>query len=135
MTDIQDLMDAMSDAAQGERTKYHVTLGELLAELEDADDDTHVEFSDGAAPVEPHSYRGYYQDLAFDGGSYPVTVAAFRETVEHALGRDFTGYKGGQYTMGPQTPLWRAEWGYTGSPVLSIEQAGDTLVLVMGDEP
>lgn len=136
MTDLQDIMDAMGDAAQSERSNYHVTLGDLLVALEDADGDLHVEFSDGSSPTNPHSYRGYYQDLAFETIDDDVTVAEFREVAEDALGKEFTGWKGGQFTMGPQTPLWQAERGTTAGsrPVMSTDRDAETFVLELGDE-
>lgn len=59
---------------------------------------------------EPMSYRGYYDELAFE----PVESTTFGEMLTHArnaLGATFTGYKGGDYKMGEYTPCWIAEYG------------------------
>lgn len=58
----------------------------------------------------PMSYRGYYDELAFE----PKDDVSFGEMLTHAkaaLGATFTGYKGGEYTMEGYTPCWIAEYG------------------------
>lgn len=58
----------------------------------------------------PRSYRGYYDQLAFE----PVENAVILDMLEHArsaLGTTFTGYKGGEYTMDEWTECWIAEYG------------------------
>jgi hypothetical protein len=73
----------------------------------------------------PHSYRGYYDELAFE----PVrdtTVGAMLEAAQSANGRTFTGYKGGDYTMGDYTNCWLAQWGEA-----SQESIGITLLQFM----
>lgn len=59
---------------------------------------------------EPMSYRGDYSELAFT----PVEETTFGEMLRFArsaMGDTFTGYKGGDYTMGEFTPCWIAEYG------------------------
>lgn len=59
---------------------------------------------------EPMSYRGYYEDVAFE----PVEETTFGEMLKHAesaLGTTFTGYKGGDFTMHEYTDCWIASYG------------------------
>lgn len=72
----------------------------------------------------PHSYRGYYDELAFEPAEN-VTVGSMMAAAESSLGREFTGYKGGEYTMGGYTDCWLAHYGDTG------EQIGPTLLEYM----
>jgi len=58
----------------------------------------------------PMSYRGYYDELAFE----PEDNVSFGEMLAHAraaLGAEFEGYKGGWYTMQSFTPCWIAHYG------------------------
>lgn len=61
----------------------------------------------------PHSYRGYYFDLAFEPAEN-VTVASMLTHAKSALGATFTGYKGGEYTMGEYTDCYIAGYGESG---------------------
>lgn len=130
---IQDALDAMGSAAQTERSRYHVTLGELIEELTDVDGDLAVEFEDGESPWSLRSYRGYYEDLAFSGNSESVTVDGVLDEAESALGESFTGYKGGDFVMNERTPLWKAEWGYTGEAIIGVDVTEDRVVLITKD--
>ena len=59
---------------------------------------------------EPNSFRGDYEDVAFEPASN-VTVGAMLAHAKSALGSTFYGYKGGKYTMGEYTECWIAEYG------------------------
>lgn len=60
----------------------------------------------------PHSYRGYYEHLAFS----PASSARIGDMLAHAksaLNRVFSGYKGGEFMMCGWTECWIAPWGDT----------------------
>ena len=61
----------------------------------------------------PDSYRGNYFDIAFEPESN-VTVASMLAHAKSALGATFTGYKGGEYTMGENTDCYIAQYGESG---------------------
>lgn len=61
----------------------------------------------------PHSYRGYYEDLAFEPMEN-VTVGQMLADAKESLGKTFTGYKGGEFKMGEYTDVFLAEHGYCG---------------------
>jgi hypothetical protein len=84
-------------------------LGEVIAMLERADKNLVLLWGFGA----PHSYRGYYDQLAFT----PQTGCAVESMLKHALsakGCTFHGYKGGEYLMDSSTPVWIANHGSLG---------------------
>lgn len=64
----------------------------------------------------PHSYRGYYECLAFQPKEN-VTCGEMLEDAKSALGKTFEGYKGGEYVMGEYTDVYIAEHGNTGEQI------------------
>lgn len=102
-----------------------MVLYELIAFLEKFDPEK-------AVPIgfdNPHSYRGYYDQLAFE----PVrntTVGEMLAAARSARGATYNGWKGGEYTMTDHTEVWLAMEGDCGEgfgPVL--------LSLMLGVEP
>jgi hypothetical protein len=90
-----------------------LSLGGLIAILERRDQNEPVVFDFcGMLPTHLESYRGYYADLALGhapgGGmrSSGPTVSDLLRTMQGAVGKTFTGYKGGEYRMDPGTRLW-----------------------------
>lgn len=73
-----------------------------------------VVFDNGSVPSRLISWRGRYNELSLDhvdDGSPPPTVGDLLRDAKQALGGTFEGYKGGDYTMGPDTPIWADPWG------------------------
>lgn len=97
-----------------------MTLGELIATLEAADPDMTVPQGIG----KPHSYRGYYDELAFEPVRN-VTVRQMLADARSAVGATYDGWKGGEYTMTEDTGCWLAVEGSTG------ESIGPVLLLYM----
>ena len=81
-------------------------LQQLINALAAADQDYVAPFGFGS----PDSYRGYYFDVAFEP-ERNVTVASMLAHAKSALGATFTGYKGGEYVMGPHTDCYIAQYG------------------------
>lgn len=73
---------------------------------------------------EPHSYRGYYDRLAFEPTDN-TTVGEMLACCKEALGNTYTGYKGGEYLMDGDTECYIAYYGGTG------EKIGPTLLKYM----
>jgi len=62
----------------------------------------------------PHSYRGYYEQLAFE--FKPSQLAGdMLNQAKACLGAEFHGYKGGTFRMSGGTELWIALYGDCGS--------------------
>lgn len=53
----------------------------------------------------PHSYRGYYEDLAFEITG-PTSVGDMLAAARSALGATYQGWKGGDYEMSRYTEVW-----------------------------
>lgn len=131
--DLQKLVDAMNENASRERGNYHLTLGDLVEKLS-ASDPAHFVIYDlveGVSPSAPESYRGYYCDLSFPPASTPITVAELRKEAADAIGRTFEGYKGGDFTMHADTPLWASPYGSAnGVAIMDAKQIDGRVVLI-----
>lgn len=123
MIDLQALLDGMSAKDAEERSSSDQwTLGQMIEALEALPPDTSVE---GVGRLE--SYRGYYSDLAFetDGASGASSQAAVEVLADcrQALGTCFTGYKGGDFWMTGNTPLWDSPYGdASGLKVMGLKE-------------
>lgn len=62
----------------------------------------------GDAFGHPHSYRGYYEDLAFEV-AHNRTVGQMLTDARSAIGQTFTGWKGGDFTMHGYSYVWIVE--------------------------
>jgi hypothetical protein len=71
-----------------------------------------------------HSYRGYYSDLAFEKLDRKITVGEALKMIKECMGEIFQGYKGGDYMMGRNTPVWLSEYGTTGMKIVDILDDG-----------
>lgn len=126
---IQSMMDAMGNVSRRTRSDYHLTLGALIEALEKMPLNNSVVFDQGGSPFEFNSYRGYYADLALDSKSALITVGELLGKAKDALGNTFEGYKGGDFIMGPETPLWSAPWGSTGRAIINFSIDGSIVTL------
>ncbi|WP_031132920.1 hypothetical protein [Streptomyces sp. NRRL WC-3719] len=69
----------------------------------------------------PHSYRGYYDEVAFEP-AHDVTAGAMLADALAARGATYTGWKGGEYTMTGDTPCWLAHEGSAGGEALDEDR-------------
>lgn len=83
-----------------------MTLDELITALEAADQERVVPY--GFA--HPHSFRGYYHELAFEPAR-DVKVGRMLADARSALGATYEGWKGGFYTMDGSSTVWIAREG------------------------
>ena len=117
--DIQAIFDARSKTWRQERSESQLTLGDLIAALEQMPPETPVNFD------APHSYRGYYCDLAFERSMETVFASqALSVCKSECLGKVFTGYKGGDYVMSKTTPVWIASYGCCGERFMQLKPNG-----------
>ena len=130
--DPQHFMDAICNATRSTRSEYHVTLGGIIRALSEAPSNALVVCSDGKRPGKPKSYRGYYSDLAFEPQEDFATAKELLQWCQNALGETFEGYKGGDYLMGDDTPLWVSPYGIASSDaVVAATMVGDEFVLTI----
>lgn len=111
-----------------------ITLGQLIQQLEVRERPNIVIYDFAMlAPTTLASYRGYYEHLALGHTNEPrfeVTVADLLDRLREAVGQVFTGYKGGDYLMSENTPLWVANSGCTGgTAVVGVYDANGCVVI------
>jgi len=113
--DMQKLVDAIGNATRNVRSDYHLTLGAAIRELSMLPKPYVVAFDfNNHSPGEEMSYRGYYSDLAFEPeADEPKTVEVFLHQLKAAVDKEYMGYKGGDFLMGGDTPLWVSSYGTT----------------------
>lgn len=116
---IQTFVDAISAAGREDRTKYHLTLGPFIEQLElvsKVDSGGLPVVTDGGIGLSANiiSYRGYYSDCAIRpaaANDHCATVAELLDKARAVFGHTLEGYKGGNYLMGANTPLWVSGYG------------------------
>ena len=114
------LLDLMSDVLQMHRASTQMTLGKMIAALEKMPSDSGV-----INLSRPHSYRGYYCDLAFELGEGKRPAWGLLAECKSAIGKGFEGYKGGNFTMKESTPVWIAEYGCCGVKLIALHEGGE----------
>lgn len=95
-----------------------ITLGELIRLLKDinAEDGCYVEYAfPRKVPTTCDSYRGSYDELAlghdeFDWEKRPL-LSSLLQHLENCVGQTFYGYKGGEFVMDEETPVWVDNYG------------------------
>ena len=102
-----------------------MTLSELIAFLETRNPNMPVK----TGFAHPHSYRGYYDELAFEI-AWDVTVGSMLACARSALGASYQGWHGGEYTMDEYTDVWLVrEQGRCGEGIGPV-----LLALMLGEE-
>ena len=130
-----------------------LTLGELIAKLEaipiywdkrDKDEKTVIFNFEYAIPICLDSWRGSYSELAinFDFLGYEhfsevepkeMKITDFIKMLKEAIGKEYTGWKGGNFVMGKTTPLWVANDGNAGNTaVIGVIDNGYEVILETG---
>lgn len=103
-------------AAEEAAAAGQITLGALIDGLSQCKPDAYIQFRFASLnPGRLRSYRGYYDHLAIEPDGSFTRVADFLQHARHVLGKSFEGYKGGDYVMDDDTPIWVANWGDTSS--------------------
>lgn len=102
-----------------------MSLGDLIERLRQLNSDTIIK-----CDKRLDSYRGYYEDLAIEPNETGVNVVEFITTCEKANGGTFHGYKGGDFVMNLETPVFVAYYGSAGSPLKNITDNGEIEVFV-----
>ena len=94
-----------------------MTLGKLIQELEKLPKDKLIE-----KIGKPHSYRGYYSDLAFERQEGTIAIGELlNELKNNCLNAEFQGYKGGEYKMTSDTVVWIATYGCCGEKIIDLQ--------------
>ena len=117
---LQAAVDGMSAQWQKQRAAGQMTLGSLIDAL--------AAMPEGASVAnlrDAHSYRGYYCDIAFERHEGVRPATGLLADCRAAMGEVFMGYKGGDYVMGRQTPVWVASYGCCGDKLMAIGASGN----------
>lgn len=135
---MQKLIDKHLDSLAKQRSKEMFTLGNLIDELEKYPKDWGVYIEPfHLVPNNFCSYRGYYRDLNITVKTrreaklknQEITVGEFLEMAKEANGKTFYGYKGGEFTMNRNTPIWVGDDDYsTGVAIAEVKKAYDGLI-------
>ena len=128
--DLQGMMDGINKMNREVRSRYHLTLGQAISMLSKLPQDTSVIYDfNNKSPKGPHSFRGHYSDLAFEWSGDEVTIRDFVSELNASWGKTFTGYKGGDFIMDAETPLWAAEYGECGRAIIGILKHKNEIIL------
>ena len=79
------------------------------------------------------SYRGYYAELAVDTGYTKVDVTQVIKSLKGSVGKTYTGYKGGEYTMAGHTDLYWAEYGSLGPKAAKVYKSYGEVYIEFGE--
>ena len=127
--DIQTMLDNAVQAGRANtmKTSKQLTLGELILKLEaipktwkdheGKDNEKTVRFNfEYLHPTALSSWRGSYREIAieFSEKGYAPKLSEFISWLKEAIGKTYEGYKGGDFVMGKNTPVWVANYGHSG---------------------
>ncbi len=101
----------------------HMTLGDMIARYEAMPLGTLVE-----DPGEAMSARAVYAHVGFAPCGGRIFAREAAEKCRSVIGKTFTGYKGGDFTMSESSPVWIAQYGISGDPLLDIDGSGELIV-------
>lgn len=156
MMDLESYLKNTMTAMRADKLKEtnQMTLGELIAKLEaipprDNDEDkktVHYDF-ECLVPTTLDSWRGAYDELAL-GWAYTgyapegcpdmnhknqITVEELLKDLKSAVGKTFTGWKGGDFVMSKTTPIWIANPGNAGNTgITEVVDEGYKVTLMTG---
>jgi hypothetical protein len=146
--DMQTYLDNAMVARREERMKTsdQLTLGEMILKIEPLlkkqpeikeryGDEADVYFDfEYLKPTGIGSWRGIYAELALEfDGEKTMTVIEFHKMLKECIGKTFTGYKGGEFTMGKNTPVWVANYGNAGNTaVIDIVDNEYNVIIMTG---
>jgi len=130
-TQMQKMFDNAADAGRMEtmKTSKQLTLGEIIIKIEhlishmdDVDlDERGVQFDfEYLRPSSFDSWRGIYKELAIGFGTdcEEKSINKFLSMCKECIGKEFTGYKGGDFTMHKNSPAWVANYGNSGNTAI-----------------
>ena len=135
-------------------TSGQITLGQLIEKMEvivknhaeratEGKEEAEVRYDfEYLFPTDFDSWRGIYAELALNFNMNdrsgeeqvePLTAIQFLALCKKTLGATFFGYKGGEYRMDENTPIWVANYGNSGSTaLLDVVDGGYIVILITG---
>lgn len=126
-----------------------LTLGQIIEKLEKCgltygkdNKPKQVDYDFGTAiPTTLDSWRGSYSELALgyklsgydnnDEHFTQTTAETLLSELKSAIGKEFTGWKGGEFTMDEDTPVWVANSGNSGNTgIIDVVDDGWRIILM-----
>jgi len=93
-------------------TSPQFTLGKIIELLQKCDQEKIVRFDKkNLYPSYFTSWRGSYCELSLTYTDNPITVKSLLKNAVEIVGNHQTGYKGGEFLMTRNTPVWVANYG------------------------
>lgn len=120
-----------------------MTIGEMLEALKNANDDAAVFITDTLSVElngEVMSWRGDYSCLSLGYSLYGdsnafITVGRLKSILKDAIDKSFIGYKGGEFVMEKDTPVYLDNYGFaTGHYVSEISFSNECCYLKIAKE-
>ena len=111
-----------------------IDLGSLIIKCKELDEKLPVYYDTGQHPTDIDSWRGIYAELAIshEVDGEPMTCGEFIEMLEVVDGKEFTGYKGGEFTMRLRTPVWMDNYGqYSNMMITDVKQYSDSRIIIV----
>ena len=142
-----DLQTFIQNAVKASRANTlansdQLTLSELILKLEpivknqkDGEEATVRYDFEYLFPTSIDSWRGSYNELAlnFETQGEEMKVSEFLNMLKECIGKTFTGYKGGDFTMHKGTPIWVANYSHSGNTaVIDVVDNGYVVLLITG---
>ena len=142
-----DLQTYIQNAVKASRANTlansdQLTLSELILKLEpivknqkDGEEATVRYDFEYLFPTSIDSWRGSYNELAlnFETQGEEMKVSEFLNMLKECIGKTFTGYKGGDFTMHKGTPIWVANYSHSGNTaVIDVVDNGYVVLLITG---
>lgn len=137
---LQKLINDINENTRLNRGKEY-NLGNLIDDLQRYRESVKlIEFDDGSIPSDFMSWRGVYNHLAL---GYEKEGNEFAETIwrkaYNANGSIFEGYKGGEFQMDRDTPIYQANYGeasvytkdgYVEKKIIGIQEKDDKIIII-----
>lgn len=116
-----------------------LTVGELIKHLSAFNGNFQLTFDFGyLQPTDFDSWRGSYDKLAIGYttlGTPDLTVKEFLLKLKGVIGKTFTGYKGGSYTMDENTQVYVDNYGeYSNTTIIGVREQYETVYLMTQKE-
>ena len=151
-----DLQTYLTNAVKAQRAESfsksdQLSLGEMILKLEPIvakqpeiiekyNSEAKVQYDfEYLYPTEIDSWRGIYAELALNfvsdhySENKQLTVTEFYNLLKSAIGKVFVGYKGGEFIMNKNTPVWVANYGHSGNTaVIDIIDNEYAVIIITG---
>ena len=130
--EIQDYFNSLSELWRKERSETQLTLWKLISRLVKVQENN---LADNIVYFNLCSYRGYYADLALS--TIPTETISIEDAIvelQDTIDKEFRGYKGGEFIMDKNTPLWVADYGNLGNKIVDIQIVNNTVYFITKED-